>query len=435
MIHLDRIILYLLIYTAEAFIIWWYSSNLFRSRYSKKIECISIFASYCCLYLISFTKLFWANIFSFAVINFIIFILLYKTKWTICLFHSLVTTCIMSLSEIIILGLSDKFNWSILYNVTSLSILAVLSKMLYFVGLRIMIVLIHGSISENRYTNKTTNLMNFIPFISIYIIIVLIAVLLNTDISIFFRYMLSSCAVLLLLINIFIFYVYHCIQEKNREFTELQMQLQKEYDMAKYYKALFVQNENQQILIHDIRNHLMSIARLNDQNESDKISRYLYTLLNSSDLQNSIQVSDNEMLNSILCYYIKLCQDEHIVLKVDVRKKLLKNIDYSDLTALFCNLLDNAITACSNVPDSYIDLNITNKENTDITIINIINTCRIRPIFHKNGIPVSQKKNKLKHGFGLKSVNRIIQKYNGDMKMYFDDEKMSFHTIIMLRCN
>lgn len=371
-------------------------------------------------------------------INFIIFIILYNTKWTICLFHSLITTCIMSLSEIIIMGLSVKFNWTALYinsDITLLIILTVLSKMLYFIGLRVTIALIHGSVTENRYTNKTTNLINIIPIISLYIISILFAVLLNTDISILFRYMLSSCAVLLLLINIFIFYIYHCIQEKNREFTELQIQLQKEYDMAKYYKALFIQNENQQILIHDIRNHLMSIARLNEQNEPEKISRYLYTILNSSDLQNSIQVSDNELLNSILCYYIKLCQDEHIVLKVDVRKKLLQNLDYSELTALFCNLLDNAITACSNIPDSYIDLNITKKENTDITIINIINTCRIHPVFHKNGMPVSQKKNKLKHGYGLKSVAHIIHKYNGDMKMYFDDEKMTFHTIIMLKCN
>ncbi|MDE7422881.1 MAG: GHKL domain-containing protein [Lachnospiraceae bacterium] len=203
--------------------------------------------------------------------------------------------------------------------------------------------------------------------------------------------------------------------------------------MTKYYKTLFIQNENQQILIHDIRNHLMSIARLNEQNEQDKINRYLDTLLNSSDLQNSVQVSDNELLNSILCYYIKLCQEKNIALHVDVRKKLLQDLDYSDLTALFCNLLDNSIEACSDIPDSYIELSITNKENSNITIISIINTCRVRPVFHKNGKPISQKKNKSKHGFGLKSVERIIDKYNGDIKMYFDDDKMAFHTIIMMQ--
>lgn len=78
--------------------------------------------------------------------------------------------------------------------------------------------------------------------------------------------------------------------------------------------------------------------------------------------------------------------------RVDVRKKLLQNLDYSELTSLFCNLSDNAVEACSNIPDSYIELNITDKENTDITVINIINTCRICPKFNNNGMPVSSKK-------------------------------------------
>ena len=80
--------------------------------------------------------------------------------------------------------------------------------------------------------------------------------------------------------------------------------------MTEYYKTLFTQNKNQRILIHDIRNHLTSIARLNEQNDHEKIRQYLNSLLNSPALQNSAYVSDNEMLNSILCHYIKLCQDK-----------------------------------------------------------------------------------------------------------------------------
>lgn len=382
-------------------------------------------------------KSFWINTLLFTFVNFTIIIILYKIKWSVGLFHSMITTCIMSLSEIVVLGLSSHLNeLNIFINpkITLIFFFTVLSKFLYFIGLRIIITLMHGSISENGYTNRATALLNIIPFVSLYIIIVLIAVLLNTPISIRFRHMLSSCAVLLLLMNVLIFYIYHYTQQKNREFTEIHIQLQKEYDMTEYYKTLFNQNEVQQILIHDIRKHLMVISQLNEQNDQDKISRYLDTLLNSSDLQNnSVHVSDNELLNSILCHYMQICRNKNIAFKVDVRKKLLQDLDYTELTALFCNLLDNAIEACSNIPDSYIELNITDKENTDITIINIINTCRIRPKFNQNGMPVSAKKNKFKHGFGLKSVERIVNKYNGNIKMYFDNEKMAFHTIIVIR--
>ena len=126
--------------------------------------------------------------------------------------------------------------------------------------------------------------------------------------------------------------------------------------------------------------------------------------------------------------------EEGIDLKVDVRKNLLQSLDYTDLTSLFCNLLDNAMEACVDIEDPIIELSVTKKENTDITLISMINTCRIRPEFDKNGFPVSTKDNKMKHGYGLKSVNKIIRKYNGDMKMYVEEDKLFFHTIIILKC-
>ncbi|WP_448902117.1 sensor histidine kinase [Eubacterium sp.] len=435
---METTILYFFIYVIEAFILWWYCSNLFSAKYSKKYILLGISIGYLFLFLISLAKFAWLNTIIFTVINFTILLTLYHLKWNLCLFYSMVITCIMGLSEIVIAGLLSRFNGTILYTNTNFTIvitLTVLSKLLYFIGLRITMALVPGNVDNKGYTNKVTILLNIIPFISFYIVITLFSVLLNSDISNNFRNMLSSCAVLLLFMNFMIFYIYNDTQQKNKEFTELQIQLQKEYDMTEYYKTLFTQNENQQILIHDIRHHLSAIAQLNEQNDQNKIAHYLETLLNSTELQNSARFCDNDLLNSILCHYMKICQNSHITLKVDIRKKLLKNLEYSDLTALFCNLLTNAIEACSDIPDSYIDLSVTAKENTGITIINIINTCRIRPNFNRNGRPISIKKNKLKHGFGLKSVERVVDKYNGNIKMYFDEEKMAFHTVIFVKNN
>lgn len=314
-----------------------------------------------------------------------------------------------------------------------LIILAVLSKMLYVIALRIILTLIHTSIDEDGYTTREIALLNMIPLVSLYIIMAFITVLLSTPLSVWHRYIMSSCAVLLFLINLLVFYIYHYTQQKNKEFTNLQTQLQKEYDMAEYYKALFSQNESQQILIHDIRSHLMLLYRLNEQKEEKKIERYLETLLNSEDLQNSVHVSDNELLNAILCHYIQICRKKQIVFKVDVRKKQLLYLEYSELTSLFCNLLDNAVEACSGIPDSYIEISITDQENTNISVISVINTCRVEPKFNKDGRPVSIKKNKRKHGFGIKSIERVINKYKGNIKMYFDDDKKAFHTIILLK--
>lgn len=432
---MSKTILYIFVYLIEALILWWYSSHRFYSKHSKRSEFIFIFIGYICLFMLSLMNSFGINSIAFTLINFIIFKTLYDTTWLTTLFHSFITTCMMSFSELIIIGLFTQFNADVLYiqsDILALIILIALSKTLYFISVNIIARVLPGSKDEHEPTNISAILINIIPFISIYITVVLTSVLLNASISTHFRNMLSACSILLILINILVFYIYNYIQQKNKEYTLLQIQFQKEYDMAEYYKTLFDKNDDQQILIHDIRNHLLSIARLNDNEEREELNRYLNTLLNSSELQNSAHVSDNELLNSILCHYINICQQKHIAFKIDVRKGLLQNLDYTDLTALFCNLLDNAVEACSGTSNSYIELSIINKDNTNITIISIINSCTFIPKFNKNEIPVSQKKNKSKHGLGLKSVNRIINKHGGNIKMYYDNDKMEFHTIIVI---
>lgn len=57
-----------------------------------------------------------------------------------------------------------------------------------------------------------------------------------------------------------------------------------------------------------------------------KIQQYLETLLDSSELQDSVRVSDNDMLNSILCHYTKICHDKGIKFKTDIRANLLKKL-------------------------------------------------------------------------------------------------------------
>ena len=402
-------VLYIFVYIIEAIILGWYCNHLFNPKYSKKVECLFIAMGYACLFFISLAMIFYINIALFVLINFILIFFLYDAKWHSALFNALTLTCIMTLSEVVILQLKSLISIDFLYSdshIVYLCVVALLCKITYF---------------------------NVIPLISLYIISTLVAIILSKNMPGHFKYMLFSCTFLLLGINILIFYIYHYTIDKSSESTQLQIQLQKEYDMTEYYKSLFNQNENQQILIHDIKNHLQTINRLNDENNREKISRYLESLLNSSDLKDSVHVSDNEVLNSILCHYMKICRDKHISFKVDIRKKLLQNLKYEELTSLFCNLLDNAVEACSDIPDSYIEMSVSFEPNSSLTVINIINTCRVVPTFDKNGRPVTTKKGSKNHGFGVKSINRVIDRYNGNIKMYFDESKMAFHTIITIK--
>ena len=213
----------------------------------------------------------------------------------------------------------------------------------------------------------------------------------------------------------------------------MQLLLQKESDSVEYYEMMLSQNENQSILIHDIKKHLQSIKLLNDQKASDKINAYIQQLMESSDLKETVKICDNEMLNAILCRYQRQCNEKHIVFHADIRSGTVQSMYQHDLTSLFCNLLDNAVESAEKIPDSFIELRVQKKENSPFIVIIVINSCRSAPQYDATHLPISTKKDSSKHGYGMKSIKKVIRKYNGDLQMYYDDASATFHTIVTLR--
>ena len=126
-------------------------------------------------------------------------------------------------------------------------------------------------------------------------------------------FMVTICAIFLLMVNLLAFGINHYNQKKSQEYTDMQLLLQKESDSVEYYEMMLSQNEHQSILIHDIKKHLQSIKLLNEKNDSDKINAYIQQLMESSDLKETVKICDHEMLNAILCRYQRQCSDKHII--------------------------------------------------------------------------------------------------------------------------
>lgn len=89
--------------------------------------------------------------------------------------------------------------------------------------------------------------------------------------------------------------------------------------------------------------------------------------------------------------------------------------------------------ASKKIPDAFIELNVRKQEQTPYIIITIINSCRNDPFSKQDGSLVTTKPDKGKHGFGLKSIRKTVNKYQGNMMQYYDDETTTFHTIITLK--
>lgn len=426
---------YAVIYILEACILWQYCRNLFPSKYPKQVEAVCLFLGYSVLYAGSFFDNNIINLLLFFIVNLICIYIIYQRKLLTALFHALFTTISMLLCEICIVGVFSYFGPDFFGNraaFRNLVIFSVISKLLYFLILQCTSIFIKQRITRELSFNKNTLFLNIIPLLSAFIALVLSTVCTQVTLPLFLDVLISISAIMLLAINIFLAWFHTSTQEKNQQFLEMQILLQKEYDTALYFDALHQQDEKQKILIHDIRKHLLSIADLNEKGDTKKIAAYINQIIQSSDLQDSVRICDNNLLNTILFRTKQQCKASGTSFLTDIRSGCTDFLSEYDMTALFSNLLDNAIDATKNIPDSFIELSVTPHSDKKI-IITMINSCRKNPFSNNNRQLITTKHNKQRHGYGIKSIQRVVKKYEGDSRFYFDVENYTFHTILILK--
>lgn len=432
---MNIILCYFIAFTIEALIIKQYCSSLFVSKYPKSIQWFSVFILYAILFGISFFENFTLNTVAFLGINFIYIFFLYKINWLTAFFHSIIATAIMCFSELIAVGLISQLAKDFYTSPDyfyHLLIMILFAKQLYFwIVFLISHLFPHPSEQQQDFI-KGSLLLTVIPAITLYIFLTFLAICYYVHIPDTLNRMIAVSAILLLLANLTIWGIYIYFTRKNRQFTDLQLQLQKETDLVSYYNMLLAHDEAQNILIHDIKKHLQAIALLNEQGNKEKIASYIKNLVSSSDLRTASRICDHEFLNAILCRYMRDCKERHIDFQTDIRSNTLHFVAENDLISLFCNLLDNAVEAASKYPDASIRLTVTHKEQAQLTVITLVNSCRTDP-FQKNGRLVSTKKDRALHGLGLKSVERIVARYHGNMQLYYEDQEHLFHAVITLK--
>lgn len=430
---MENFISYFFCFIVEAAILLQYASSLFVAKHSKKVRILQLSILYLVLLAISLLNISWLNLGLYLIANFCFLLTQYKVTIRSAIFHSGIIGAIMGMCELIIYSILNRFTpyfFSQIENFHNKIVFIFLSKTLFFLMVFIVTYVIKQFSNNKNANENSVILLVVIPVTSLFTLHTLVTIIDQSNLSVKIYWMISLSAASLLIINLVVFGVNIHNQKKNKEYIEMQLLLQKETDLMEYYKELLSQNENQSILIHDIKKHLQSIMDLSSTDE--KITDYIGQLLTSSDLKERGHVCDNDLLNAIIFRYDQRCKENNVSLLPDIRSGALSFLSDSDITSLFCNLLDNALEAACQVTDGYIELNIHKRQNTPFVLLTLINSCSRNP-YSNNGIITTTKEDKQLHGFGLKSINKIVKKYDGDIQMYFKAETQTFHTIITLR--
>ena len=170
---------------------------------------------------------------------------------------------------------------------------------------------------------------------------------------------------------------------------------------------------------HDLKHLIKSFRGTVPQEQLDRLKQSIAAYERPAN-------SGNEVLDVLLAEKIGICQQRNIVLTCSLGMTDFSFIEELDLYSLFQNALSNAISAVSALPeDAERFISLSAARDGNMLTIHMENPCG-EDIEFVNGLPQTRDDPDW-HGFGMKSMNRIAEKYGGMLtaqqrgKMFFLD--------------
>lgn len=179
-------------------------------------------------------------------------------------------------------------------------------------------------------------------------------------------------------------------------------------------------------LRHDMKNHMLLVLAYMEAGETEAAREYIYGL--QDDMLRAVAVfikTDNFKIDAVINTKLTLCAQVGGHCSCQVLTSLAKVPE--DVCMLLTWLLDNALEAALETKEKAIDLKISREDV--FLAINLRNSVT-GPVLAGNPELCTSKADAGAHGFGLKAVRRVAEKYQGCVEFY--EEEGKFGVIVLV---
>ncbi len=228
----------------------------------------------------------------------------------------------------------------------------------------------------------------------------------------------------IVLSNLFLLNFMKNLDEKNfyklrSEMMEQQEKLQLEnYEVQKnnYMKAVSI--------LHDVKKHISIIEGLYQSHQDEEALDYTKQINDMLKPLAPVELVDNPVLNCLLSDKIRMAEQQEIYFEVDVSTAEVSFMEPVDITMLFGNLLDNAMTACRQcTSERYIGFCL--KRHNNLLYARVENSV-LKAVRLKD-------KNVAERGIGLLNVSRCIDKYRGSITYKNSDGRLVCEVLLNIK--
>ena len=358
---------------------------------------------------------------------------LYKERKHICLISSLISIAIIFVTDylgyliVVVLFNSDKYYISKPY-------VYMLSSMIIVFLFAVYILLWSKLYRNDSKIFFKNNIVFFILLLTLEIMFISFWIIDHNSIWDYIPYNFKNTNRSFFYFYIFMFIILDCIIvyftkssssyykiKSENKMLEYQNKLQTEY-----YQKMLKNYENTAKLRHDINNLVQVINIQLSENTAEGNKKATEIAQGITDIMNSTrthQFCNNRIVNAVLFDKSEIA--EKLSIKIVDNIILENNINVSDfdICRVFVNLLDNSINALKSYDGDDKTMYISCKEDNDYIYIKCENKF--------SDASKKQKKNTELHGYGLKIVKDITEKYNGEL--ITKTENSTFSTLAVLK--
>lgn len=190
------------------------------------------------------------------------------------------------------------------------------------------------------------------------------------------------------------------------------------------YQMLEEQYRQAERLRHDLKNHVLALRGLWEEQAWEKLGDYLSRMEDNARFGSNEEATGNRAMDALLCQKRKMAEDKKVDWECDVRIPKQCRINEFDLCVLFGNILDNALEACERFRQG--------REEQEIQPFIRVQAGTVKSCFLlevKNSMNAAEspkgrmagKENPHGHGLGLLNVGDVVRRYDGAMHKKIQD--------------
>ncbi len=219
------------------------------------------------------------------------------------------------------------------------------------------------------------------------------------------------------------------LQLLHYESEKARLEYQEELNQSQY-KRLKERIDETRKSRHDLRHHFLVLETLAKEENLQGIREYLGQFSEKQAGDDVLIYCEHFAANALFSYYSRQAEEEGVQYAVRCNIASELGISDKDLTIILGNLLENAMNACRRVQDQEQLIRVLGRYEDAGLLLRIENTALSAPSADAAGRYRSTSH--AGYGTGIESVETIVQKYNGTMRMDFNGGIVSITIMLMV---